>query len=237
MRMHAFTLALGLGATAALSAGPGRADDRAPLPPPVPSPQTPGLPEARAPAKPAPQAQPQLQLLPQAQAQAAPPPAANPPQSVTLQLAAPPAAPAQPPAQPQTITLNLVTQPPPAAPPPQQQSVTLSLVPQAPAAAAPIAPAIAPAQPAVQFAKVHYPGPLRLAVGAIGERLAMQRMARVYVPIADAQVQPVQGVRLVQAPVQLQTAQAPMQVPVQAVEAMPVLASPQSHHKWFHFRR
>ena len=150
--------------------------------------------------------------LPSAQAPLA---SAAPPQTVTLQVV--PQAPATPPASaPQAVTLNVQAAPAP------QQTVTLQVVPQATAAA----PVQVAAAPAVLPARVHYPGALRTAVGNFGELLARQKMARVYVPVAQADVQVTQAAARVQlAPVQVQA-----QPQIQA-ETMPVLASPQAPAK------
>lgn len=159
--------------------------------------------------------------LPSAQAPLA---STAPPQTVTLQVVPQPQSPAPPPA-PQTVTLNVQ-----AAPAPPPQTVTLQVVPQATAAA----PVQVAAAPAVLPARVHYPGALRTAVGNFGELLARQKMARVYVPVAQADVQVTQAAARVQlAPVQVQA-----QPQVQA-ETMPVLATPQApaKHRLFGFGR
>lgn len=161
------------------------------------------------------------QAVPSGQFPAPPPPqtptaAEAKPQTITLQMV-PTAAEAKP---PRTITLNVQ------APPPPPQTITLVMVPTA----APIAVAQAPAV----AAQVHYPGPIRLAVGALGERLARQKMARIFFPVQQADVQVVPAAARVQlAPAAL------VQVQAQAAEMLPVLATPQapSKHRLFNFGR
>lgn len=138
------------------------------------------------------------------------PDTAAPAQPVTIRLAAAPA-------QAQAVTLQ-VQQP---APPPQ--TVTLNLVPSAPAAPAPPA-APAAAVPATVAAEVRYPGPVRHAIGNVGEWLSRQKMARVYVPVARADVQVVPAAAAVR-----------VAVPA-AADVLPVLASPQAPAKCRLFR-
>jgi hypothetical protein len=127
-------------------------------------------------------------------------------------------APAPPkPADPPAAVIHLVV-PPAAAPAPQAQTVTLHVV------AAPAAAVTAPSAPSTILAEIRHPGPVRIALGNFGERLAELKRDRLVLPASSATATPV-VVQLVQAPPA--TALSP---PAQAVLATPQAPSKSSFH-------
>ena len=114
--------------------------------------------------------------------------------------------------------IHLAVPPPPVTP----QTITLHVI--AAPAAAPVQAAVAPpsaSAPAAVLAELRHPGPIRFALGSLGEQMARLKYDRVIVPPASttAAVQPVVYQVAVPAP-------APAAAVIQAPQA--VLASPQS---------
>jgi hypothetical protein len=203
----------------------GAGDDKAPPAPPIPSPQSPA---------------PEMAPL-----KSIPTPGVV---SVPIQLAA-----QQPPASTlHTVQLRVITEPsaPEAVKPPVPQALTVpisfSVVPSVapPPAQTAVQPApVAPAAAVPMLATIHHPGPIRTAIGSLGEWLAETKKpwVRVAAPQAQAQVLPVAYTTVVAQPAaaQVLVAAPQAQVAAQLVEMQPVMASPQApaKHRLFNFRR